>query len=96
LITQREGKTHRAACAIEDFIDDSKQALSTISWMAAQREGRKTRTQTGLRMLLSPCFVNEGKPTGFYNLGNPDGKLVFDMTICVLYCTENMTTLNNI
>ena len=36
--TQREVKTHRAACAIDDIIDDSKQALSMISWMAARRE----------------------------------------------------------
>ena len=36
-------KTHRAACAIDDFVDDSKQALSMISWMAAQWEVKTHR-----------------------------------------------------
>jgi ribosome-binding factor A len=65
LTTQREVKTHRAACAIDDFIDDSKQALSMISWMAAQREGRKTRTQTGLRLHLFTLSIPTKFAKGF-------------------------------
>ena len=68
MAAQREVKTHRAACAIDDFIDDSKQALSMISWMAAQRKGKKTRTQTGLHLLLSPDLIAAKLAKGFYNV----------------------------
>ena len=36
-------KTYRASCAIDDFVDDSKQALSIFSWMAAQWEVKTHR-----------------------------------------------------
>ena len=44
--------TGRSACAIDDFIDDSKQALSMISWMAAQR-GREEDKDTNRIALAS-------------------------------------------
>ena len=49
-------KTHRAACAIDDLIDDSKQALSMISWMAARREREedKDTNRIGFFHVISP------------------------------------------
>ena len=59
-------KTHRAACAIDDIINDSKQALSMISWMAARREREedKDTNRIGFFHVISPD-LRGGNRKGF-------------------------------
>ena len=82
-------KTHRAACAIDDIIDDSKQALSMISWMAARREREedKDTNRIGFFHVISPDLRAKHEGLCFIEKNLRPGPVLHRFTTTVYTCS---------